>query len=139
MIIIGICCEMCFVGMNLVIKINNIIVIVIGYIMFNIGIDIEIIVFKFWLVIIKFIKMKININVLYDILGMILWKYLEIVIISLYVVVRYVRVIMMFNKYFLNELNFVEVIVVNKYVLMFWFLDFNWFNVMLFIGIWLLI
>lgn len=119
MIIIGICCEMCFVGMNLVIKINNIIVIVIGYIMFNIGIDIEIIVFKFWLVIIKFIKMKININVLYDILGMILWKYLEIVIISLYVVVRYVRVIMMFNKYFLNELNFVEVIVVNKYVLMF--------------------
>lgn len=139
MIIIGICCEMCFVGMNLVIKINNIIVIVIGYIMFNIGIDIEIIVFKFWLVIIKFIKMKININVLYDILGMILWKYLEIVIISLYVVVRYVSVIMMFNKYFLNELNFVEVIVVNKYVLMFWFLDFNWFNVMLFIGIWLLI
>lgn len=139
MIIIGICCEMCFVGMNLVIKINNIIVIVIGYIMFNIGIDIEIIVFKFWLVIIKFIKMKININVLYDILGMILWKYLEIVIISLYVVVRYVNVIMMFNKYFLNELNFVEVIVVNKYVLMFWFLDFNWFNVMLFIGIWLLI
>lgn len=139
MIIIGICCEMCFVGMNLVIKINNIIVIVIGYIMFNIGIDIEIIVFKFWLVIIKFIKMKININVLYDILGMILWKYLEIVIISLYVVVRYVSVIMMFNKYFLNELNFVEVIVVNKYVLMFWSLDFNWSNVMLFIGIWLLI
>ncbi len=68
---------MCFVGMNLAIKINNTAIAILDT-MLSTGIDIEITAFKPWLQIIKLIKMKTNTNALYDTLGTILWKYSEI-------------------------------------------------------------
>jgi len=114
-----------FVGMNLAIKINNTTVIATGYTILNTGIDIEITAFKPWLAIIKLIKMKTNTNALYDTLGTILWKYSETATISPHAVVRHASATMMPNKYFPNEPNPVEAIVVNKYVPMFRSLDFN--------------
>ena len=56
---------------------------------------------------------------MYDTLGTILWKYSETATISPHAVVRHASATMMPNKYFPNEPNPVEAIVVNKYVPMF--------------------
>ncbi len=112
--------------MNLAIKINNTTVIATGYTMLNTGIDIEITAFKPWLAIIKLIKMKTNTKRPYYTLGTIFYgQYSETATISPHAVVRHASATMMPNKYFPNEPNPVEAIVVNKYVPMFRSLDFN--------------